>query len=67
MDMSKSFKSAAALPPSVCDNPPPSPIPFVSKVKKVDKVDGTDADKSEWIKFKFLMDPHNPAMNSKYS
>jgi hypothetical protein len=41
------------------------PIPFVSKVKKMDKVDGPNADKSEWIKVEFLMDPNNPA--SKYS
>jgi hypothetical protein len=40
---------------------------FVSKVKKVDKVDGTDADKSEWIKLEFLMDPDNPALDFKYS
>jgi hypothetical protein len=59
MAMSKISKSAAALPSSVRENPPP--IPFVSKVKKVDKVDGTDADKYEWIKLKFLMDPDNPA------
>jgi hypothetical protein len=57
MAMSKFSKSAAALPSSVCKNPP---IPFVSKVKKVNKVDGTEADKSEWIKLKFLMDPDNP-------
>jgi hypothetical protein len=31
----------------------------------MDKVDGPDADKSEWIKLEFLMDPDNPA--SKYS
>jgi hypothetical protein len=36
-------------------------------VKKMDKVDGTDADKSEWIKLEFLMDPDNPALGSKYS
>jgi hypothetical protein len=36
-------------------------------VKKVDKVDGPDTDKSEWIKLEFLMDPDNPAMDSKYS
>jgi hypothetical protein len=42
-------------------------IPFVSKVKKMDKVDGPDADKSEWIKLEFLMDPDNPALDSKYS
>jgi hypothetical protein len=34
-------------------------------VKKVDKVYGLDADKSEWIKLEFLMYPDNPA--SKYS
>jgi hypothetical protein len=65
MAMSKFSKSTAALPPSVCDKP--SPIHFVSKVKKVDKVDGTDADKSEWIKLEFLMDPDIPAMGSKYT
>jgi hypothetical protein len=36
-------------------------------VKKVGKVDGPDADKSEWIKLEFLMDPDNPALGSKYS
>jgi hypothetical protein len=30
----------------------------------MDKVDGPDVDKSEWIKVEFLMDPDNPA--SKY-
>jgi hypothetical protein len=34
-------------------------------VKKVDKVDGLDADKPEWIKLEFIMDPENQA--SKYS
>jgi hypothetical protein len=55
--MSKFFKSSAALPPSARDN---SPIPFVSKVKKMDNVDGPDVDKSELIKLKILMDPDNP-------
>jgi hypothetical protein len=64
MAMSKFSKSAAALPFSVRKNPPP-PIPFDSKMKKMDMVDGTDADKSECIKLEFLMDPDNPA--SKYS
>jgi hypothetical protein len=41
--------------------------PFVSKVKNIDKVDGTDANKSEWIKLEFLLDPDNPASGSKYS
>jgi hypothetical protein len=36
-------------------------------VKKMDKVDGPDAEKSEWIKSEFLMDPDNPAWGSKYS
>jgi hypothetical protein len=34
-------------------------------VKKMDKVDESDVDKSEWIKLEFLIDPDNPA--SKYS
>jgi hypothetical protein len=63
--MSKFSEFSAALPPSVRDNP--SPIPFVSKVKKMDKVDGPDADKSEWIKLEFLMYTDNPALDSKYS
>jgi hypothetical protein len=58
MAMSKLSKSSAALPLSVHEN---TPIPFVSEVKKMDKVDGTDTDKSEWIKLEFLMDPDNPA------
>jgi hypothetical protein len=32
----------------------------------MDKVDGPDADKSEWINLEFLMDPDNPALDSKY-
>jgi hypothetical protein len=64
MTMSKFSKSFAALPPFVLKSLP-SPHPFVSKVKKMDQVDGPDADKSEWIKLEFLMDPDNPA--SKYS
>jgi hypothetical protein len=64
MSMSKFSKSSVSLPPSVHEN---SPIPFVSKVKKMDKVVGLDADKSEWIKLQFLMDPDNPASGSKYS
>jgi hypothetical protein len=35
--------------------------------KYVSYVDGPDADKSEWIKLEFLMDPDNPASDSKYS
>jgi hypothetical protein len=30
-------------------------------MKKMDKVDGTEADKSEWIKLEFLMNPDNAA------
>jgi hypothetical protein len=66
MAMGKFSISSAALPPSVRKNPQ-SPIPFVSKVKKMDKVDGPDTYKSEWIKLEFLMDPDNPASGSKYS
>jgi hypothetical protein len=36
-------------------------------VKKMDKVDGPDMDKSECIKLEFLMDADNPASGSKYS
>jgi hypothetical protein len=69
MVMSKFSKSTAALPPSVRKKqaPPLLPISFVSKVKKLDKVNGTDTDKSEWIKLEFLIDPDNPALDSKYS
>jgi hypothetical protein len=42
-----------------------SPITFDSKVKKVDKVNGPDADKTELIKLEFFMDTGNTA--SKYS
>jgi hypothetical protein len=59
MAMSKFSKSSAALPPSVHENCPP--LPFISKVETMDKVDGTDADKSEWIKLDFLMDSDNPS------
>jgi hypothetical protein len=62
--MSKFSKYSVALPPSVQKNPP---IPFDPKVKKMDKVDGPDADKSEWIKLEFLITPDNPALGSKYS
>jgi hypothetical protein len=33
----------------------------------MDKVDGTDADKSEWINLEFLMDPDNPASSTPKS
>jgi hypothetical protein len=37
-------------------------------VKKMDKVDGPDADKSGWINLDFLMDPDNPELlGFKYS
>jgi hypothetical protein len=61
MAMSK-FSKSSAFCLLLCAK---TPIPFVSMVKKMVKVDGPDADKSEWIKLEFLMDPDNPA--SKYS
>jgi hypothetical protein len=61
MAMSKFSKSSSVLSPFVCENPPS--IPFVSKVKKMDKVDGPDAGKSEWIKLELLMDPDTSASN----
>jgi hypothetical protein len=62
MTMSKVSKSSGAFPSPVRENPP---ILFASKVKKMEKVYGPDADKSEWIKVEFLMNPDNAA--SKYS
>jgi hypothetical protein len=67
MAMSKFSKSTAALPSSVRKNPPLPHILFVSIVEKIEKFDGPDADKSDWIKLKFLMDPDNPAWVSKYT
>jgi hypothetical protein len=67
MAMSKSSKSTTDFAPSTCQNSPLTLIPFVSKVKKMDKVVGTDMDKSEWINLEFFMDPDNPASPSKYS
>jgi hypothetical protein len=34
-------------------------------VKKMDKVDGPEVDKSEWIKLKIFMDQDNPVSGSK--
>jgi hypothetical protein len=58
MAMIKFSKCFASFSPK---EPPLLPIPFVSKAKKMDKVDGPDADKSDWIKLEFLMDPDNPS------
>jgi hypothetical protein len=41
-------------------------IPFVSKVKKVDKVVGSDTGMTELIKLGFLMDSDKPDSGSKY-
>jgi hypothetical protein len=61
MGMSKFSESAATLPSSVHEKP----HSFISKVKKMQKNDGPDVDKSEWIKSEFLMDSDNPALGSK--
>jgi hypothetical protein len=37
-----------------------APIPFIFKMKKMDNVDGLDADKSEWIKFWLFINPEKP-------
>jgi hypothetical protein len=65
MAMRKFSTSSAAFPPSVCENP--HPFPFLSKVKKMDKVYGPDTHKSEWIKLEFLMDPDIPESLTNYS
>jgi hypothetical protein len=57
--MGKLSKYYATLTPSMRKNS----IPFVSKVKNMGKVDGPDAEKSEWIKLDFLIDPDNTASN----
>jgi hypothetical protein len=62
MAMSKFSEFSAFA--SFCVREHPPPILFVSKVKEMDKVDGTDTDKSEWIKLEFLIQPDNQA--SKY-
>jgi hypothetical protein len=36
-------------------------------VKKVDKIDGHDEDKSEFIKLEFLMNPDNPSSKTPES
>jgi hypothetical protein len=36
-------------------------------VKKMDKINGYDVEKSDRIKLEFLMDPEKPAFDSKYS
>jgi hypothetical protein len=62
MSMSKFVKSGNGLPSSVCENPP---IPFNSKARKTENVDGANVDKTKFIKLEFFMDPSNPA--SKYA
>jgi hypothetical protein len=65
MAMSKFSIYVVALPPSLRKNRPP--IPVVSKVKKMDKVDGPDMDKSVWIILECLIFPDNQVSSSKYS
>jgi hypothetical protein len=59
MHINKFSDYSAALIPSVHKKRPP--IPFVSKVKKMDKVYGTYTNKSEWINLEFLIDPDKSA------
>jgi hypothetical protein len=54
MDMSMFAKSSATLPSSFYKNPP---IPFVSKYKKIEKVNGDNTDKTEIIKIEFFINP----------
>jgi hypothetical protein len=61
MALSTSNKSLTGLPPAVCENPL---ILFVSKARKTENPD-ENADKTEYIKLEFYMDPSNPAF--KYS
>jgi hypothetical protein len=67
MAVNKFSKYSSDFPPSVCKNLP-SLILSASKANKMDTVDGTDTDKSKWIKLKFLMDPGTPSSpTSEYS
>jgi hypothetical protein len=61
MALSKFNRTLTGLPPAVRENPP---IPFVSKARKADNPEES-ADKTEYIKLEFFMDPGNPA--SKYA
>jgi hypothetical protein len=58
--MSKVSKFSAGLLPFVSKNAPLPRFLLYTRVKKMDKVDVSDANKSEWIKLEFLMDPDNP-------
>jgi hypothetical protein len=46
--------------------PLPHPHFFVSKAEKLDRVDGPDTEKSEWIKLEFFIDSYNPELVSKF-
>jgi hypothetical protein len=50
MTMSKISKSSAAMPQSVLKNPLPNLYSLFLNAKKMDRVDGPDTGKSEWIK-----------------
>jgi hypothetical protein len=52
MTMGNFSKFSAALPPPVCNVPPT--IPYVSKVKKMDKIDRPDVDKTESMSFSWI-------------
>jgi hypothetical protein len=57
-------KTPASLLPCLAKNLS-SPLFIFLKVKNMDKVDGPKANKTEWKKLKFLMDPDSPPY--KYS
>jgi hypothetical protein len=58
-------KSSAASPTSLRKNPPSPQFLSFPRRNKINKLDGPDTYKSEWIKLEFLMGPDKPA--SKYS
>jgi hypothetical protein len=64
MEMSMFPESSATLPPSVCKNNPPL-IPFVSKVKKIDKADGPKFEGLFGKKFKPIKTPMSEGYHSE--
>jgi hypothetical protein len=64
--MSKFYKSLNGSSPSVYYSSIPNTT-YVFRVKKRNKIDGSDMNTTEHIKLEFLMEPDNLTCDSKYS